>query len=1328
MPSPIVVLPLDVTGLSPANLVEGERHSPLPGTRRLIIPRYGAFFKDNLRVFDPDTDTDLTDDQFTVADLWAEASERSGKAVFNTVIITDLAAPAEIAISYQAYGGPHSRNTAELVNWLIQRRTESAGTHAWEELSDIPDRFKPSDHYHLLAHVYGWERVVAAFEHVREAVEIGSAASWDEALHGINSSLESLRNNAEFVVESLVLDKFNEWKNTLSLFQFGLDLLKNYSLADEYAGQAAGSEFAPPAYEDDRYVNLRGLGYFASSLVERVLQSSTTHLGEGYGQIEDPQRGSIYVARIGTVFTLPAPSVAASIIKQTENMYPTGYPLGDQFVITKIAADSAGTGCFLKGFNPRTGENYIGILMEARCNAALTWHRYYFDGDSLNLKQLVEDHIKANNNPHDVTKEDIKLPNVENLPVVSVDDILSRTATRKLVTLDALLYHMRAHMEGIELVRGDDGLVDLEANPMNDAKIIFAPCKDGAGDGYGPDGEPYLPAGQFISSFCDGTDKYVRWTDGKGGHVDKLAATDSDDCKYINFPKQGEKIAEFCEGYDKKVKYADGQGGSTTEVLKVNDPDCGFTGHPAAGEVIATFCSGVNQMVRYADGHGGYYDMPSMINTYLCGGSIYPTPPDNSGTPDPTATPAPGSVTMEFATSHTTITPGTLETITATMRGAQPNTTYPIEFWHDSTVVGGKYKAGDATITTDAQGTGVYVLQVLDDGTIPRGVYTSWVSCPQFEAISNTVDRTFTGTTSGAASVVYATTHTLITPGTVETITATLTNAAPNTTYNVEYWFTSDAVPEPKTRVGGTGTITTNSQGSGTHSIVTATDDGVSIPRGDYHSWAKIVELNIESTKVTRTYAGGTSGGTPKVVYSTTHTTISPGVTETITATLTGAAPNTTYPIEYWLFSSSIPAPQTRVGGTGSITTNAQGNGSHSIVTAVDDGVSIPRGVYSSWVKIPILGIESTKVDRTYIAGNTPAPTTSPTPAPVNANIVFSTSHTTINPGTVETITATLTNAAPNTTYQIEFWFTSTAVPPPQTRLAGTGTISTNSLGNGTFSVTGTPDDGVSIPRGQYTSWVTCPVLGKTSATVLRSFVGTPAPTPAPVAPSLTFSSNLSTISLGQTETVRVTLNNATPNTAFSVDLWIYSTALPSPQTRKAGNVTVNTNSSGYGIYSWNITDDGLVPRGAYTSWAVCPALNNLASPQVVRTFVGTPAPTAPPYNPKVTYYSSHSSIPVGTTETQYVTLSGMSPNTNYTVQCWFETTADLSKFGLVRDSRGYYSYAGSTLNMRTNASGAASTQFSVYNDGGLPKGTYICWARVVEIGITSTRFNRYFV
>jgi hypothetical protein len=1326
MPNPIAVLPLDVTGLSPNNRVLGEHHSPAPGTRRMIIPRYGAFYKDDFRIFDPATDTDLLESQFTFVDLWEEASTRSGKAVFHAMIVTDPLAAAELAIDYQAYGGPNSRNANELVQWLADRRNESTGVVDWSVIKDIPKYFKPAAHLHLLAHVYGWERVTAALGDVKTAIEIGSSASWDEANRNIDAGLDALRFNSTVVVDNVVLDKFNEWKSTMSLFQFGLDLMRNYVLANEHAGAAAGGAFVSPSYEDDRYVNLRGLGMFATSLVTRVVESSSTNLGEEFGQIEDPQRGSIYVARHGTVFTLPSPRLAAKTIKASEGMYPVGYPLDDQFIITKLVGDTAGTGCFLKGINARTGEMYLGILTAARCASPLTWHRYYFQSDSLDLKQLVEDHVKANNNPHDVTKDDIKLEKLENLPVVTVDDILSRTSTRKLVTMDALMYHMRAHMEGIELVRGDDGLVDLENNPMDDAKIIFAPCSDD-GSGYGPDGTKYPNKDTFLSSFCDGTDKYVRWADGKGGHVDRLAQSDSDDCKYFNVPKQGEKISEACEGYDKVVLYADGKGGSNREVIKANDPDCGYVENPKAGTQIATFCSGVNQMVRYADGHGGYYDMPSMINTYICGGTIYPTPPGTGGTPDPSETPAPGSVTMEYATSHTTITPGTVETITATLRGAQPNTEYEIEFWIDSTAVGGKQSAGKVMVTTDAQGTAIEILQVTDDGQIPRGVYTSWVECAEFEAVSNTIDRTFTGGTSpGTPTLLYATNRTTISMGQTETITVTLTGAAPNTTYQLTYWLTSAALPPPQTRPAGTVSITTNSQGTATHVINNPADDGVSTPRGSYESWAEIASIPVTAPKVVRTFVANTTPAT--IVYATTRTTIYPGDTETITATLTGAAPNTTYQIEYWLFSSSLPAPQTRSAGIVSLTTNAQGTGTNTINNPPDDGVGVPRGVYQCWVTVPSLSIESVKVTRTFMASPTQAPTPAPTPAPVNANITYSTSHTTISPGIAETITATITNAAPNTTYPIEFWFTSTAVPPPQTRAAGTATITTNQLGNGSFVLNNPPDDGVSTPRGVYISWVVATSLNKVSPSVSRSFIGTPAPTPAPLNPVLTYSSTHSTISAGVTETISATLSGAAPNTTYAIELWLYSPALPSPQTRKTTTVSITTNASGYGIYSVNSYDDGVsLPRGAYTCWAVAPAFNNLQSAQFVRTFVGTPAPTPAPYNPVIQYYSSHTTITPGVTETQYVRLTGFSPNTTYVVECWIETTANLTAFGFYPNAQGITRAVGSTLNLTTNASGAASTQFSIYDNGVTPRGAYVCFAIAPQVGVRSPNFTRYF-
>lgn len=68
-----------------------------------------------------------------------------------------------------------------------------------------------------------------------------------------------------------------------------------------------------------------------------------------------------------------------------------------------------------------------------------------------------------------------------------------------------LLYAMRAWLENVKLPLGDNGEVDMTTNPLTFPKVIFAPCDNSDGIG----------SIEFVESFCDGSDKYAKWTNGK---------------------------------------------------------------------------------------------------------------------------------------------------------------------------------------------------------------------------------------------------------------------------------------------------------------------------------------------------------------------------------------------------------------------------------------------------------------------------------------------------------------------------------------------------------------------------------------------------------------------------------------------------------------------------------------------------------------------------------------------------------------------------------------------------------------------------------------------
>lgn len=1465
MSDPIVVLPEDITGLLAGNTIQGERHSPFPGSIRLLIPKFGAFFATGFRLFDPLDNSTIAPSKYQLVDLWQLASERAGKAVHNAVLITDPMVSVEVGIDYQAFGGPHSRNALELVNWLALRRQASNETLAFAELLDIPKQFESSDHLHLLSHVYGFDKVVSSVGNIRSAMLDGADGAWREAQFNIDQSIERLQTNATVMVESLVMQKYNEWKAQINLFNLGLDLVYDYPMLDQLGAEAAVGAFTTPAMEDDRYVNVVGLGAFSKALVERCILAADTGLGYEFAQMGAPNRGSVYAAKVGATFTLPTPAVGVTVLGAQMSVYPKDYPLTDTFVVHKLAGHERTLGCILMGFNPTTGEAYLGMLQRAATNEPLTWKRFYFQDDLVDLEALVSAHVLTNNNPHEVTKFQLELGLVENLPVVTVDDIMARTGTRKYVTMDGLMYHMRAFMENATLERNPDGLVDLTKNPMSDAKIVFAPFK-ASNAGYDGDGVAIPPKDQFISSFCDGTDKYTRFTDGAGSFTDRMTQADSDDCKYFNVPKQGDNLGDFCEGKNKMTKYADGKGGIYKETVRVNDPECGYVAPPNAGATIATFCSGVNQMVRYADGKGGFYDLPSMINTYLCGGTINAGTGTGTGagTGDPTT---PGNIVISLSSTHDKIYAGTSEVISIRFTGLTPALAYQAEGWIKSPALnaGADFMTTTIDFTAGADGTYVKEIEAFDDGsTVPRGVYDNWIKIPSESKVSNHITRTFY---AGEGSVIPTNTPTptaapgdlgvdglpydptlwppapkydpkidlststlVISPGTSEQQQIVLTGFFSNTSYTLSGWIQSPAFNNNAPTVAVTKTIITDATGSfifnnnvyddgttprgdylswvsigttdsnivmrqfvtvGTSTgykydpkivfastqatlsagvsevqtfvmtgfekstaytiewrvtdntswlpsskvVLTMTvrtddngycryehvsvDDGITVPRGLYESFVLARELNLRSNTIFRRFVDAVvtappNTTQPRITYTTSHATIYPGTVETINIALSGFPANATFAVDGWIRSPALNNNSDYRVLTMSIATDASGNGLHTIVTT-DDGIAVPRGVYQNWCTCAAKAVTSAVVVRTFMAGAT-TPTPTPAPSLANASVIFSTDHPTISTGVIETLSVNLAKFIPNTTYNVEFWLTSPALGNGGAALKSyTGTVTTNSTGSGIYTLTNPADDGLIVNRGEYRSWIV--ISGITSNVVIRTFTGTPKPT-VPYNPAIVYSTTQTTLSVGVTEVITARLTGFMPNTSYALQGWIRSPALNNNANFLTNTWTVVTDATGAGFLTVTTTDDGItVPRGTYTNWFTAPAIP-INSNTVIRYFVGTPAPTAPPYSPAIELWTDRSTLYIGTLETFYIVIGGMRVNTTYTINLWARSDSYNGGVAVNVGSRS----------MTTNAQGTASLSWSQTDDGTIPRNTWwMGWGVIAETGTQSATNSRYF-
>ena len=98
--SRIIFLKKDVTGLLPDNFIQDEILVTVTGSNRLVIPEYGAFFEQDFELRDADTNDVISKDDYYFSDLYQEATQESGKAVWNIAIIRNPNINTNLKISW----------------------------------------------------------------------------------------------------------------------------------------------------------------------------------------------------------------------------------------------------------------------------------------------------------------------------------------------------------------------------------------------------------------------------------------------------------------------------------------------------------------------------------------------------------------------------------------------------------------------------------------------------------------------------------------------------------------------------------------------------------------------------------------------------------------------------------------------------------------------------------------------------------------------------------------------------------------------------------------------------------------------------------------------------------------------------------------------------------------------------------------------------------------------------------------------------------------------------------------------------------------------------
>lgn len=355
MSNPPISYPLDLTGKSPTNLVVGEPHSLMAEGNRAFVPLHGPFFTRSLVVRRRSTGTELVaGEDYVAAQLHLRLTLRSGQEVCSIIVIRDASIGSDFEIDYQTVGGEESANVYAIEQMIAALDLDERSVR-WGSIVGKPEGFPPLPHLHDIGDTYGWEYIVAQLEAVRQAILVGDESAREELRQLIlyyfgiaNADIEQLDLRLSGHVEDI-----NNPHNTTKA-HVGLGNVQDYPVATNQQ-----------AIDGNNNVSYMTPLRTREAIMELSKEAMADHLND----FSNPHRVTKDQVGLGNVGNYAVAGLAQAQAGEANNLYMTP-------------------------------------LRTAQAVAALV-------GDDLS------DHLSNLSNPHQVTKAQVGLGNVQNYPIAT---------------------------------------------------------------------------------------------------------------------------------------------------------------------------------------------------------------------------------------------------------------------------------------------------------------------------------------------------------------------------------------------------------------------------------------------------------------------------------------------------------------------------------------------------------------------------------------------------------------------------------------------------------------------------------------------------------------------------------------------------------------------------------------------------------------------------------------------------------------------------------------------------------------------------------------------
>lgn len=191
MPLPVIRYSLDKTGLSSNNYIAGEAHVLEALPKRAVVPTYGSYFTESLRVYDAAGNNLLVrGTDYICIELEELATELYGKEICFGILVVNPAVSANVRLNYQVLGGDYTRQGEAIVAIynLIENGLQLANV-TWPNIIAKPQTFAPGPHFHNIDDIYGFQYISQAMQDIANAIVLGRAPAFESILSFVQTTL-----------------------------------------------------------------------------------------------------------------------------------------------------------------------------------------------------------------------------------------------------------------------------------------------------------------------------------------------------------------------------------------------------------------------------------------------------------------------------------------------------------------------------------------------------------------------------------------------------------------------------------------------------------------------------------------------------------------------------------------------------------------------------------------------------------------------------------------------------------------------------------------------------------------------------------------------------------------------------------------------------------------------------------------------------------------------------------------------------------------------------------------------------------------------------------